>query len=125
MFFTVSNGINRHNGEKINEWRHVEQSILDLFTTKPGTRVMRRDYGSDIPDLIDRPQDSNLVLEVALAAGVALDRWEPRFRLRGVGIERAGPDGVMAIDLVGDYFPRGHLGDFTIVETDREFKIRL
>jgi phage baseplate assembly protein W len=123
--FTVSNGINKQDGTLISEWRHVEQSILDIFTTRVGTRVMRRDYGSDIPDLIDRPQNKDLVLEVALAAGVALDKWEPRFRLRGLGIESAGPDGRMSIDLVGDYFPRGHLGDFTIVETDREFKIRI
>lgn len=118
-------GIHRSTGETLDGWAHVEQSIIDIFTTLIGTRVIRRDYGSNIPDLIDRPQNRDLILEVALEGGEALDKWEPRFRLRGLGIEQAGGDGRVAIDLVGDHYPRGHLGDWSIVENDRGVRIYL
>ncbi len=112
-------GVSNTTGEMLEGWLHLKQSIIDLFRTRIGTRVMRRDYGSDIPDLIDRPAGRDVVLEVTLAAGEAIDRWEPRFRLEGVGVTEAGPDGRFRIDIVGEYYPRGHLGDFTIVETDQ------
>jgi phage baseplate assembly protein W len=101
------------------DWRHVVQSLIDLFTTPIGTRVMRRDYGSDIPKLIDRPSGRDVVLEVTMAAGEAIEKWEPRFRLEGVGVTEAGPDGRFRIDIVGTYYPRGHLGDYTVVEDEQ------
>jgi hypothetical protein len=112
-------GINRSSGEVLTDWEHVMQSILDIMTTPIGTRVMRRDYGSNIPDLIDRPQGRDTVLEVALALGEALEKWEPRFRLSSVYISDAGADGEMTLSVMGDYYPRGHLGDYTVVETER------
>lgn len=116
-------GVNRHDGSVLNDWSHVMQSILDIMTTPIGTRVMRRDYGSDIPNLIDRPQGRDTILEVTLALGTALEKWEPRFRLSSVYISDAGPDGEMAIAVKGDYYPRGHLGDFSEVITDRELTL--
>lgn len=113
-------GVNRVDGNVLTGWAHVMQSILDIMTTPIGTRVMRRDYGSDIPNLIDRPQGRDTVLEVAMALGEALEKWEPRFRLSSVYITDASHDGSMTISVKGDYYPRGHLGDFTLVETDRD-----
>jgi uncharacterized protein len=118
-----SAGVNRETGKVMTDWAHVMQSILDLMTTPIGTRVMRRDYGSDIPNLIDRPQGRDTVLEVTLALGEALEKWEPRFRLSSVYISDAGPDGEMTVAVKGDYYPRGHLGDFSSVETDRELTL--
>jgi phage baseplate assembly protein W len=80
---------------------------------------MRRDYGSNIPDLIDRPQGRDTVLEVTMALGEALEKWEPRFRLSQVLIEDASPDGTFQLFVRGDYYPRGHLGDFSVVERDK------
>ena len=116
-------GLNRSTGKVLDGWEHVQQSLIDIFTTRIGTRVMRRDYGSDIPNLIDKPGERDVVLEVALSAGEAIDKWEPRFQLLGVGITEAGMDGRFRIDVVGDYYPRGHLGDFSIVENDRGFTV--
>jgi uncharacterized protein len=118
-------GINRVTGKPLTNWSHVMQSILDIMTTPIGTRVMRRDYGSDIPNLIDRPQGRDTVLEVTLALGTALEKWEPRFRLSSVYISDAGPDGEMTIAIKGDYYPRGHLGDFDEVITDRELTLHI
>ena len=115
-------GVNRVTGDVLDGWRHLEQSLWDLFTTPIGTRVMRRDYGSDVPNLIDRPQGIDTVLEVTMAFGEALEKWEPRFRLSQVLIEDANPDGTFQLFVRGDYYPRGHLGDFTIVERDRDLQ---
>lgn len=118
-------GVNRYTGDALDGYQHLQQSIIDLMTTRIGTRVMRRDYGSEIPDLIDRPQGLDIVLEVTLALGEALENWEPRFEIVRVAITSAGPDGVMTLYLRGNYYPRGHLGDFSIVETDRELQINI
>lgn len=116
-------GINKTTGKSLDGWEHTWQSILDIFTTPIGTRVMRRDYGSLIPTLIDRPGTQERVVDVVMAAAEALDKWEPRFALDRGSIEDAGPDGVFQIVIVGRYFPRGHLGDFSIFEDERTARI--
>lgn len=57
---------------------HLRQSIADILTTAIGTRVMRRDYGSLVPALIDQPHNRALVARIATAATAAIRRWEPR-----------------------------------------------
>lgn len=118
-------GLNRLTFQPMTGWEHTWQSITDIFNTRIGTRVMRRDYGSLIPDLIDRPGTQDRVVDVAMAAADALEKWEPRFALYRVSIEDAGPDGVFQIDIYGRYYPRGHLGDFSVYEDDRSLNIRV
>ncbi len=113
-------GINRLTGKTLDGWEHTWQSIHDIITTLIGTRVMRRDYGSEVPSLIDRPGTQERVVDVTMALAVALERWEPRFAIDRCGIEDAGPDGVFQILITGRYFPRGHLGDFTIFEDNKQ-----
>jgi phage baseplate assembly protein W len=47
--------MSRQNGVSISELESIQQSIQDIVTTPLGSRIMRRDYGSIIPDLIDQP----------------------------------------------------------------------
>ena len=89
------------------------QSIAIILTTPVGSRVMRRDFGSEIPDLIDRPMMPRVILAVYAAAANALDRWEPRFRLTHAQVDETSPQGVLRLMLVGTYYPRGHHGDFS------------
>ena len=49
------NGINAHTGQALSGIDHLRQSIRDILTTRIGTRVMRRDYGSRLPTLVDNP----------------------------------------------------------------------
>ena len=49
-------GMNAESGRAISETAHILQSVRDILTTPIGTRVMRRDYGSEIFSLIDQPQ---------------------------------------------------------------------
>ncbi|MNP17787.1 Lysozyme [compost metagenome] len=47
--------MNRETGRPIALLDHIRQSVADILTTRIGTRVMRREYGSQLPDLIDQP----------------------------------------------------------------------
>ena len=101
--------MNRHTGKPLDGWQHVSQSISDILSTPIGTRVMRRDYGSRLSELLDRPMNEATVMEATIAVAEALDRWEPRFRLRRVMIVEGSADGHLSIDVVGVYVPDGHL----------------
>jgi len=45
---------------------------------------MRRDYGSRLFELVDRPINRNFTLEVYAATAEALEKWETRFKLEKV-----------------------------------------
>ena len=74
-------GINVKTGEFIEGLDHIRQSVADILITPVGSRVMRREYGSLIFDIIDRPISGGLLLQVYAAAYIALKRWEPRIRV--------------------------------------------
>ena len=68
--------ISRHTGVTISEIESIEQSIEDIVTTPLGSRVMRGDYGSIVPDLIDQPMNDVLVLKIYSAIYTPVTRWE-------------------------------------------------
>jgi len=70
-------GMNRHTGRKIEGAAHLAQSIHDILTTPKGSLVMLRDYGSDLPDVIDQPLNGETMIDAYLATAEALDLWEP------------------------------------------------
>lgn len=110
----IRQGINRRTGKLIEGWDHTAQSIEVILTTRLNTRVMRLEFGSNLLDLIDKPQLREIIaLAYSYIAG-PLERWEPNFELRSLEITRAGPDGQMMLDIDGLEYPRGHLGDFTV-----------
>lgn len=80
-------------------WDHVVQSIRDILTTPIGSRVLRRDYGSAIPSLLDRPMGEQTTLDFVIGTAEALERWEPRVRLERCVLVEAGADGRAALDL--------------------------
>ena len=70
---------------------HIRQSILDIVSTPIGTRVMRPEYGSRVPRLVDQPVTKGWKLSVYTAVAEALHRWEPRIRVDRVRIDAVGP----------------------------------
>ncbi len=74
---------------------HLRQSVADILTTPKGTRVMRPEYGSDLPRLVDRPMDASARLLVTAATAEAIARWEPRVALERV--EVSGGAGVLSV----------------------------
>ncbi len=54
--------------------------------TPIGSRVMRRDYGSLLPELIDQPFNQRTIARLYGAVAMALMKWEPRLRLQKVAL---------------------------------------
>ncbi|MGL4726991.1 MAG: GPW/gp25 family protein [Scandinavium sp.] len=93
------NGVNRQTGKRLSGSAHLRQSIIDILTTPIGSRVLVRDYGSDIPDLVDNPQDDLTRLRIIAATASALAKWEPRLKLTSVTVAfNVGGSCVVAID---------------------------
>jgi uncharacterized protein len=111
-----SAGFDRRSGLLLTDWAHVHQSLEVILTTPLGSRVMRRDFGSELPDLVDSKMTSRLVLAIYAAAAIAIRRWEPRFRLSRASIVEATASGRLGLVLYGTYYPRGHRGDYTVAE---------
>lgn len=99
-------GINSSTGKRLGGIEHLRQSIRDILTTPIGSRVMRRDYGSRLFELIDAPLNRNTLLDLYAATAEALDRWEPRFELVSCKAVSAEP-GRVELDLVGKYLIDG------------------
>ena len=97
-------GMNRNTGRKLSGVDHLRQSIVDILTTPIGSRVMRRDYGSRLYQLVDAPINRALFVEVYAATAEALVKWEPRFQLSRVQVESVKP-GQISIALEGLYLP--------------------
>jgi len=98
------NGMNRSTGHTLSGVDHLRQSIVDILTTPIGSRVMRRDYGSRLYDLLDAPVNRALLVEIYSAVAESLLRWEPRFELTRVQVESISP-GKIQLAVEGNYLP--------------------
>lgn len=77
----MSVGMDRQTGRRLSDLEHLRQSISVILGTPVGTRVMRRPFGSLLPELIDHPGNDEVILQVYAATATALITHEPRFRL--------------------------------------------
>lgn len=113
----LSTGIDRTTGKIISGFAHVEQSIGVLLTTRLNTRVMRRGVGSSAPDLVDAPISPMTLVDYFASIATAMKR-EPRFRITRMVVDPTtdAPAGRLVIAIQGVYYPRGHLGDFSVSE---------
>ncbi|MGE8482820.1 MAG: GPW/gp25 family protein [Pseudomonas sp.] len=91
--------MNRETGAAINTVEHIVQSTTDILTTRLGTRVMRREYGSLLPELVDHPFNDVTRLRVYAATVTALMRWEPRITLSRVQLRGATLQGQTVMDI--------------------------
>lgn len=100
-------GMNRTTGKPMDETAHIAQSIGDILTTRIGTRVMRRDYGSLLPDLVDSPLGRRGQMLVFAATAEAIRRWEPRVKLTRVRLAAQVEPGQATLDLEGERIRAG------------------
>jgi hypothetical protein len=80
------NGTDRRTGKRLSGSAHLRQSVSDILTTPVGSRVLVRDYGSDLFSLVDNPRDDLTRLRIIAATASALARWEPRLQVTRVGV---------------------------------------
>lgn len=95
-------GLNASTGKAIDGNAHLAQSVADILSTPLGSRVMRRDYGSMLFDLIDQPLNPATRLLLFSATAMALAKWEPRLRIRRVGITPGNAAGQTEITIEGE-----------------------
>lgn len=94
-------GMHRKSGKLLDGTAHLIQSIGDILSTPIGSRVMRRDYGSLLPELVDAPANSATRLAVFAATAIALGRWEPRLQLTKIGFRVGELRGQFELELEG------------------------
>lgn len=127
-------GVNAKTGKIMVGWRHVEQSIGKIYSTPYHERILRQWVGSFVPYILGKNTTSTTVTRFFWAMAVALDLWEPCYRIRRIRIQsraekasksQRSPDqniltsadevrkGQLTFMNEGLYMPRGHLGDMT------------
>ena len=57
-------GMSATSGKELEGLDHLKQSIIDILTTPIGSRVMRRNYGSRLFELVDKPINRDFTLEM-------------------------------------------------------------
>lgn len=102
----VMDGIDANTGKRLGGLAHLRQSITDILTTPIGSRVMRREYGSRLPRLIDAPMNNSTLLDLYAATAEAIRRWEPRFKVESVQAVSADV-GRVELQIYGEYLPDG------------------
>lgn len=94
-------GMDRTTGRALSGMDHLVQSVGDIVSTAIGTRLCARDYGSDVPDLIDQPANAITVLRIYAATALAIAREERRIRLTGIRLRMGDGPEQAAICLTG------------------------
>lgn len=92
-------------GRAISEIDHVGQSIADILGTPIGSRLMRREYGSLLTELIDQPGNETTAVRIHAAIAGAIMKWEPRVRLSRVQLSAGERIGQYVLDVKGLYTP--------------------
>lgn len=103
-------GLNGASGAAVDGLDHLRQSVRDILATPLNSRVMRRDYGSALHDLVDGNLDGLTLAKIYAATADALARWEPRLRVTRVelaGLPASLEQGRIEITVHGDYLPEG------------------
>lgn len=107
----------RHTGKVIDNLASAFQGVEIILSTRIGSRVMRREFGGGVLELLGRAITPSLFAAWQQLVGTAIDLWEPRFRVRRVKPKGSAEElrlGHAGLSIEVDYRPRGHLGDFTV-----------
>lgn len=99
-------GTDNQTGKALAGLDHLRQSIRDILGTPLGTRVMLRDYGSRLFELVDAPLNRGTIVEIYVATIEALAKWEPRIAVSRV-IAETITAGKITLTLEGTYLPNG------------------
>lgn len=81
--------MSREHGRNLQtELEQIKQSIQDILTTPIGSRIMRRNYGSLIYQLIDAPTNDITLLQLYAATVTALMQWENRIVINSINLQQ-------------------------------------
>ena len=100
-------GMHKDTGKPLDGLEHLRQSVESILRTAPETLVLRREYGSELFNLLDAPTNALVRARFTAATAGALDRWEPRLKTTSVVFSEPVQDGHVSITLEGYYMPTG------------------
>lgn len=107
----------RRTGAPIDNLASAFQGVEIVLSTRIGSRMMRREFGGGVVELLGRALTPTLFAVWQQLIGTAIDLWEPRFRVRKI-TPRGTVDelrrGTAGLSIEVDYRPRGHRGDPTV-----------
>ena len=69
------------NSELVFNENSINQSILTILDTKRGTRVFRRDFGSNMADLVFLPMTETTLARIYREMVRAIEIWETRIEI--------------------------------------------
>lgn len=75
----------------------IEESLRVLFSTSPGERVNRYDYGCPLRRYAFEPLTTQLLVRMRNEINRAVTRYEPRIALEDVSFEEQPEQGVLLI----------------------------
>lgn len=96
-------GMDKNTGKTLSGRAATMQNVWDRILTPKGSRLGRRDYGSDLFKFLD----TAIVKQIDITATIAqaLDP-EPNYEFKSLNI-KASPDGKLSLFLNGVYVPEG------------------
>lgn len=107
-------GIDRRTWLPIGNLASALQSVELILSTRIGERVMRREFGAGVAELLGRLTTPTLFAAFQMLIATAIDLWEPRLRVRRVSVSGSVDGfrlGQASLRIEADYLPRGHFGD--------------
>lgn len=93
-------GMDAQNGLNVDGLCHLYQSIGKILTTPIGSRVARREFGSELFHLVDAPTNAATRVRLYAASAAALMRWEPRVKVSRFFLN-VDDDGKQVLDIEG------------------------
>lgn len=115
-------GMDENTGRLVTGFDHAQMIIRRALSTRPASLVLRRRIGSGVPAMQDENMTEENVMKTFVAVAETLSpanpNWgEPGFRLRSLRLVGLDASGQLGLVIGGDYYPNGHLGDYSIKET--------
>lgn len=104
-------GIDAATGGTLTGWAHVEQSLLDIFLTRFGERIMREWYGSFVMNMLGENITADNFTVFLASITSAIEQWEPRYVPTAARVVNVTRDGKLTFYIEGEYRPRALMGD--------------
>lgn len=73
---------------QMDESEKIKENLIHLLMTGIGERVMRRNYGGGIHELVHEPNNDALKALAQHQIATAIVQWEPRVHLRDLNISQ-------------------------------------
>lgn len=73
---------------QMDEAEKIKENLVHLLMTSLGERVMRRNYGGGLRQLVHEPNNDALRALAQHQIAAAILQWEPRVRLRQLNIQQ-------------------------------------